>query len=70
MLTDSSALQVDTATSTTLPVDPMLLRLARLVKLFRLLRLIRQLSLGKRSSKPVELRLFCPFAALQESERL
>ncbi|CAJ1455387.1 unnamed protein product [Effrenium voratum] len=33
---------VDTATSTSLPVDPMLLRLLRLVKLFRLLRLIRK----------------------------
>ncbi|CAE7288208.1 Scn10a [Symbiodinium pilosum] len=37
-----AAWAVDTATSTTLPVDPMLLRLARLVKLFRLLRLIRK----------------------------
>ncbi|CAL1144982.1 unnamed protein product [Cladocopium goreaui] len=33
---------VDTATSASLPVDPMLLRLLRLIKLFRLLRLIRK----------------------------
>jgi len=33
---------VDTVTSTSLPVDPMLLRLLRLIKLFRLLRLIRK----------------------------
>ena len=32
---------VDTVTSTSLPEDPMLLRLLRLIKLFRLLRLIR-----------------------------